>query len=129
MADYSAPGHPDPHCGTVSPDSGVPVPSTAKHPGPFPVLEEQSAHQPHEPALRQYDCPAYEECLNLAAALDWSGFTCFGCSGVVNENLRWRACQALKKDSVARRICDVPEIQVVSSSAHQEMPLKVVGKT
>jgi hypothetical protein len=67
-----------------------------------------------EPPNRNYDCKHYETCLDLAASLNWSSFTCQGCSGEVNSALLWRAHQNQRKDSVAKALCDLKPIEKVS---------------
>ncbi|HQH26548.1 MAG TPA: hypothetical protein PLP17_04055 [Oligoflexia bacterium] len=57
---------------------------------------------------RRYDCENYDTCLSLAAALDWHSFSCGGCSGCVNQQLLWRAHNALRRSSAMRRICKLP---------------------
>lgn len=77
--------------------------------GPFRVNSRASGKDGDVP-LRHYGCPNYDVCLNLAAALNWESFTCRGCTGQVSEALCWQAHQAQKKDAVAGRICDIPDI-------------------
>ncbi len=83
-------------------------------PGPFQIIEDDgigALDQPMPAPRRRYSCPHYEKCLNLAAALNWDSFTCRGCSGEVDEAVLWRARQAQKRDLVAGKLCDVPEIR------------------
>lgn len=114
---------------------------TPTSPGPFefllPVDAEGSqpvpvsgcaaaiqAEHPQEPAepiaeatcVRELDCAHYDECLNLAAALNWASFTCEGCSGEVNQALLWRAHQSARKDSVARRLCELRPLKMLKGS-------------
>jgi len=77
--------------------------------GPFRVNHRASDKAEGAP-LRHYGCVNYNVCLNLAAALNWEGFTCRGCCGQVSEALCWQAHQAQKKDAIASRLCDIPEI-------------------
>lgn len=87
-------------------------------PGPFQIIEgddpspsHSAIESPIEAPRRRYDCVNYETCLALAAALNWDNFTCRGCSGEIDQQLLWRARQALKRDSVASEICDkLPEV-------------------
>jgi len=74
--------------------------------GPFPCRQEDDEFTPD----RQFHCQNYETCLNLAAALDWESFTCQGCSQEIDEKLCWKAHLAQKKDLVAEKICDIPEL-------------------
>lgn len=48
--------------------------------------------------VRNFECPNYEICLNLTAALDWHSFTCKGCQEKINEKLLERASRALDAD-------------------------------
>lgn len=97
-------------------------------PGPFQVIKSEGitpGDTPTEPPRRRYSCPNYEACLSIGCALNWESFTCRGCSGDVNETLLWRAHQEMKKDRVANRICEVPDLKVCNP---EEAELKVVGK-
>jgi len=71
-----------------------------------------AALAPVEAPRRRFDCSNYCTCLDLAAALNWDNFTCRGCSGDIDEALLWRARQALRKDDIARQVCDLPAIEV-----------------
>ena len=83
--------------------------------------EDERAHQTPEDLLpapdRNYDCPHYDTCLGLAAAFDWSSFTCHGCSGMVNEQLIWRAHQRLKGDRTLAALCALPELHAKPDAA------------
>ena len=82
------------------------------------------AEPPQEPSVpveeavcvRELDCAHYDECLNLAAALNWTSFTCEGCCGEVNQTLLWRAHQSARKDSVARRLCGLRPLKMLKGS-------------
>ena len=63
--------------------------------------------QDHAPD-RRYNCPNYDTCLGLAAALDWGSFTCGSCPGSVNAQLVWRAHQRLRKNPTLSRLCKLP---------------------
>jgi hypothetical protein len=67
--------------------------------------------------VRNLDCAHYTICLNLAVALDWESFTCEGCSGEINESLKWRAGQSARRDSVTRALCPMPEIKLVKGDS------------
>ncbi|MFN8390666.1 MAG: hypothetical protein U0136_10285 [Bdellovibrionota bacterium] len=67
-----------------------------------------------EPPERSYDCKNYETCLSLAAALNWSSFTCTGCSGCVNEQLLWRAHHSVRNNPSLSTLCDLPNLAKVS---------------
>ena len=97
-------------------------------PGPFQVIESDGSgniDQPIDPPRRRYSCEHYATCLNLAAALNWDSFTCRGCNGQVDECLLWRARQAKKRDQVAERLCEIPQVAIVN--AEDEFP-PTVGK-
>lgn len=64
-----------------------------------------------EPPDRNYDCRNYDTCLGLAAALNWSSFTCAGCTGTVNKHLLWRAHSEVRKNKTLAELCDLPDIQ------------------
>lgn len=64
------------------------------------VLEQKEDSVSPEPPFRRYDCSLYENCLNLAAALNWNGFSCSGCCGEIDEKLYWRAQASIRKDSL-----------------------------
>ncbi len=75
--------------------------------GPFPINQKASRSGSRGPlaqrfdAFRNFDCPNYQKCLDLAAALDWSGFSCQNCSQEVNQQLLWRVRQCCKHDPLA----------------------------
>ena len=83
------------------------VPATASASNALPVCY-LPVDSPVEP-LRRLECSNYDTCLNLAAALNWESFTCDGCSGHLNQSLRWRAGQSARKDSIAKAICGAPK--------------------
>ena len=107
-------------------------------PGPFQIIEHDSLDFPSEPPRRRHSCNNYENCLNLAAALNWDSFTCRGCDGSINTALCWRAQQELKKDKVTRSICSaIPDINCLERSLVPEndpddspdsRELRVIGK-
>jgi len=65
---------------------------------------------------RRFDCPHYETCLGLAAALNWDSFTCCHCTGDVNQQLLWRAHQSTKKDSDLADLCKLPGLHLFQRS-------------
>jgi hypothetical protein len=88
---------------------------------PFPLVPAESSdgsllpcasELPHRPdtASRRFSCRHYNECLALAAALDWSNFSCTGCCGEVNDALVWRAHHARKRDAMVKILCHLPKI-------------------
>lgn len=67
--------------------------------------------------IRNLDCENYDECLELAIALNWQTFSCSGCNGTVNENLKWRISRAVTQDKVARFLCpSATKFTVIKSS-------------
>lgn len=101
-------------------------------PGPFQIVESEgcgAVDVPINPPRRRYSCCNYEMCLDLAAALNWDNFTCRGCSGEIDESLLWRARQAMKKDAVVRKLCDIPDIKKIVAEVSDEPKLvQIVGK-
>lgn len=53
--------------------------------------ERESGPPMAEPPLRRYECQNYDGCLDLAAALNWTSFTCTGCDGSIDQHLAHRA--------------------------------------
>ena len=66
-----------------------------------------------EPPVRQYSCNNYDTCLDLAAALNWSSFTCGQCPGTIDEQLLWRARHITRKDAVAKALCELSPLSSV----------------
>ena len=66
---------------------------------------------------RYYGCCNYSTCLNVAAALNWDNFSCCGCSAEVDQALFWQARQAQKKDAVAKRLCSIPQAELMDGRA------------
>ena len=100
-------------------------------PGPFQIVESGGCgivDAPVAPPRRRYDCPNYESCLNLAAALNWDNFTCRGCNGEIDETLCWRAHQAQKKDVIVRTLCDLPDLKFHRVESPVEELVKIVAK-
>jgi hypothetical protein len=81
-----------------------------------PIAGDVQTAPNSETPRRRYECPSYDRCLELAAALNWESFTCRGCSGHVNDALLWRAGQAIRRDSVAKAICSAPKISTLSGN-------------
>lgn len=84
-------------------------------PGPFQIIENEGSgvvDSPMAAPRRRYECPNYQCCLDIAAALNWDNFTCRGCNGEVNEPLAWRAHQARRKDVLVDSICSLPPISL-----------------
>ena len=100
-------------------------------PGPFQVVENEgcgAVPAPMDPPRRRYECVNYETCLNIACALNWDSFTCRGCSGDVDESVCWRARQALRKDQVADRLCELPTVKMHEAEEAGTDLKKVVNK-
>lgn len=70
-------------------------------------LQYSQTSPSHFPS-RAFDCPNYNTCLSLAAALDWKSFTCQGCSRMVNSQLLWRAHQRVRTDPGLAKLCNLP---------------------
>jgi predicted Fe-S protein YdhL (DUF1289 family) len=99
--------------------------------GPYRTAESAQGGveaQPLPSAIRYYHCDNYSTCLNVAAALNWSGFSCCGCCGTVNEALLWQARQAQKKDAIAKRICSLPHAELHESQREPEKVVSILGK-
>ena len=99
-------------------------------PGPFQIIGTEgcgSLDDPISPPRRRFSCYNYETCLNLAAALNWDNFTCRGCSGQVNDVVLWRARQEFKRDAIAHRLCELPEIEFHCGAEEIVIPRKVAG--
>lgn len=63
-----------------------------------------------ESVFRDFECESYDLCLCLAAALDWSSFTCHGCCKVPNRQLVWRASQCVKRDKSLAKFVKLPKL-------------------
>lgn len=74
---------------------------------PSEKKESESITEPD----RDYECNNYELCLTLAAALDWSSFSCLNCNGSVDERLLWRAHNLVRKNQTLRVLCHLPDIK------------------
>lgn len=59
---------------------------------------------------RHYDCPNYDVCLGLAAALDWSSFTCSSCSGSIDQKTLWRAHHRVRNNAMLAALCNLPDL-------------------
>ena len=100
-------------------------------PGPFQIIDSDGAvvaESPLEPPRRQYSCANYTACLSVACALNWDSFTCRGCNLEVNDALLWRAHQALKRDNVANKLCELPHIRFTVAPENEVVQRKVVGE-
>jgi hypothetical protein len=50
---------------------------------------------------RNSNCVNYQNCLSIAATLNWHSFTCDGCSGNLNPELSWKVLREAKNDQVS----------------------------
>ncbi len=86
-------------------------------PGPFQIVRDDEPEvQAVAPSLapkRRYDCSNYEQCLDVATALDWDSFTCRGCTGEPDQQLLWRARQNARKDKIASSLITIPKVKIV----------------
>lgn len=88
--------------------------------GPFRINIARSNLDSDEtlsPPFRNYDCKNYEECLTLAAAMNWESYTCTGCCGEVNASLCWQAHHAQRKDELVQKICHLPELEMIPNQS------------
>jgi hypothetical protein len=99
----------------VALDTSLPQDNTSQLVTSEPFLRPQN----QDTVERRMECSHYEECLNLAAALDWDSFTCAGCSGKINESLLWRAGQSTKRDAVAQAICGAATRSALKGTAQK----------
>ncbi|WKZ56247.1 MAG: hypothetical protein QY326_05775 [Bdellovibrionota bacterium] len=100
-------------------------------PGPFQVIKSEEAGvpgSPTQPPRRRYECPNYQTCLSIAAAVNWDSFTCRGCNGQVEESLFWQAHNAQRHDKVAEQICEIPPIRYHCCGDGTTPPIKIVGR-
>jgi len=96
--------------------------AVSRRPTQGEAIEGEDLHVPAaEPPLRRYECTFYDTCLDLAAALNWSSFTCKGCNGVVNQSLYWRAHHNQRKDALARAICELPPITSIEGQKEESV--------
>lgn len=80
-------------------------------PGPFELpLSKEGDVASDSDVERRLDCCHYEECLGLAAALDWDDFSCAGCCEEVNRSLVWRAHVIAKRDAIVNALCALPRL-------------------
>ena len=86
-------------------------------PGPFRIFtrDEDVALNDSSPD-RRFSCGNYNSCLSLAAALNWDSFTCRGCSGAIDETIRWRAKGESRRDASLKSLCNIPNPPVVFSA-------------
>jgi predicted Fe-S protein YdhL (DUF1289 family) len=92
-------------------------------PGPIRV-GSGTAESPTEAATptRRFACHHYNSCLSLAAVLNWDSFSCRGCSGEIDEAVRWRAKSESRRDATLKRLCVIPNPPIMRSSASSRQP-------
>ena len=97
-----------------------PPPRPSMHNGSAVALDELEEQEyvsiprlmkPSEPVIREFDCPQYDTCLSLTAALNWESFSCADCCGELNEQLLWRAHQNCRRDKSLAGLCQLPELK------------------
>jgi len=62
--------------------------------------------------VRDISCSNYQECLNIAACLNWLSFSCENCTGEVAPHLRWRSRIERRRDPVCQALMPAPVIEV-----------------
>jgi hypothetical protein len=62
--------------------------------------------------VREVSCSNYQECLNIAACLNWLSFSCENCTGEVAPHLRWQARIERRRDPVCQALMPAPVIEV-----------------
>ncbi|MCC6221077.1 MAG: hypothetical protein IT291_07550 [Deltaproteobacteria bacterium] len=73
---------------------------------------------------RRFECPHYETCLSLAAALDWPSFTCRNCCGDTNKKLMWRAHQETRQDDDLATLCELPPLSISDTEVEKSCNAK-----
>lgn len=64
-------------------------------------LVAESPEQPPRDSLRNFACPGYDQCLNLAVARQWAGFSCRVCQSRNDEREDW--CLVQTRDVIRVR--------------------------
>ena len=77
---------------------------------------------------RKFDCPNYDHCLSLCAALNWDSFSCGGCCGEINQQLVWRAHHSIKSDLELACVCKLPTLTSATKRRSPDSPLPL-GRT
>jgi hypothetical protein len=100
--------------------------------GPFPIIWEDDAEHPNQTPERRYDCNCYQGCLEVAATLNWETFSCNSpsgepCCGTTDNKLIWKAHLALRDDSVAKKLCALPEIDCHETNEPKQSMLEAVA--
>lgn len=89
----------------------------AARPGPFRIFAGEGTVTSDGPKPeRLFGCGNYNSCLSLAAALNWDSFSCRGCSGAIDETIRWRAKGESRRDASFKSLCNIPNPPVVFSA-------------
>jgi predicted Fe-S protein YdhL (DUF1289 family) len=71
---------------------------------------------------RRFACDHYNSCLSLAAVLNWDSFSCQGCSGEIDEAVRWRAKSESRRDATLKRLCVIPNPPIMRSTSRSRTP-------
>jgi hypothetical protein len=90
----------------------------------FPLFEEQYPFPP----IRNRECCNYQECLTIAACLNWESFTCSGCNGTVDSQLQWQAGLSRRVDPICHSFTPRPKIEVTTGK-RDTLDLKTYKKT
>jgi predicted Fe-S protein YdhL (DUF1289 family) len=86
-----------------------------------PRSEDNDRRELKDPP-RDFDCPNYNTCLCLAAALNWHSFSCQGCTRSIDEHLIWRAHQELRKDKALSKLLQLPRLETIQGADHPAEP-------
>jgi len=73
--------------------------------------------------VREVSCPNYQECLNIAACLNWLSFSCEDCTREIAPHLRWRARIERRRDPICQALMPPPMIEV-TEGGRQNSPEK-----
>lgn len=95
------------------------MPHSLGKPGPFQVIDIDDIKDSANPVAapkRRYSCSNYNNCLNIAGALDWDNFTCRGCNGEVEPTVLWRARQAVRSEHSMKKLFSFPDIEIAGKA-------------
>lgn len=95
-----------------------PAPTLSGGCSPFGPFENSRQIDPAsiETPDRNFECANYTTCLNLAAALNWDSFTCYGCCQEINQQLLWKAYGKVRNDKEMEQLCDLPLLKRTASA-------------
>lgn len=87
---------------------------------------------PSTPPTRRYDCSLYQNCLEIAGALNWETFSCTSpdgqpCSGSIDQKILWQAHLAQKDDQLAKKLFDLPNIDCHETESPVEGEHETIG--